>query len=97
MSASRAYLNSACIPVSVVVASPQCRRAMRSRIAPLGTFARQCRPHVAGILAHCRWPLGLNLVEGINNRFKVIKRMAYGFRDDARFFLKIGAAAPGIR
>lgn len=28
---------------------------------------------------------------------KVIKRMAYGFRDDAYFFLKIRAAFPGVR
>ena len=28
---------------------------------------------------------------------KVIKRMAYGFRDEAYFFLKIRAAFPGIR
>jgi hypothetical protein len=27
---------------------------------------------------------------------QVIKRMAYGFRDDAYFFLKIRAAFPGI-
>ncbi|MBB4314479.1 transposase, partial [Roseospira marina] len=27
---------------------------------------------------------------------KVIKRMAYGFRDDAYFFLKIRDAFPGI-
>ncbi|MFC4344550.1 transposase, partial [Cupriavidus numazuensis] len=38
-----------------------------------------------------------NLVEGINNRIKVIKRMAYGFRDDHYFFLKIRAAFPGNR
>ena len=31
------------------------------------------------------------------NKIKVIKRMAYGFRDDAYFFLKIRAAFPGIR
>ena len=37
-----------------------------------------------------------NLVEGINNKIKVIKRMAYGFRDDAYFFLKIRAAFPGV-
>lgn len=36
------------------------------------------------------------LVEGINNRIKVIKRIAYGFRDDAYFFLKIRAAFPGV-
>ncbi|MBN8717678.1 MAG: transposase, partial [Stenotrophomonas sp.] len=45
---------------------------------------------------HCRWPLGTNLVEGINNKIKVIKRVAYGYRDDAYFFLKIRAAFPGV-
>ena len=45
---------------------------------------------------HCRWPLGTNLVEGINNKIKVIKRVAYGYRDDAYFFLKIRAAFPGL-
>ncbi|WP_446942002.1 transposase, partial [Pseudomonas aeruginosa] len=34
-------------------------------------------------------------IEGVNNRIKVIKRMAYGFRDSAYFFLKIKAAFPG--
>ena len=38
-----------------------------------------------------------NLIEGINNKIKVIKRMAYGFRDDAYFFLKIRSAFPRIR
>lgn len=73
------------------------RRAIRSRIEPLKAFARRLKPYLPGILAHCRWPLGTNLIEGINNRIKVIKRMAYGFRDDAYFFLKIRAAFPGIR
>lgn len=36
------------------------------------------------------------IVEGINNKIKVIKRIAYGYRDDAYFFLKIRAAFPGI-
>jgi transposase len=40
--------------------------------------------------------LGTNLIEGINNKIKVIKRMAYGFRDDHYFFLKIRAAFPGV-
>jgi len=72
-------------------------RAMYSRIPALKKFARLLKPLVPGILAHCLWPLGTNLIEGINNRIKVIKRMAYGFRDDAYFFLKIRAAFPGIR
>jgi transposase len=52
---------------------------------------------LAGILARCRYPFATNLIEGINNKIKVIKRMAYGFRDDHYFFLKIRAAFPGIR
>jgi transposase len=71
------------------------RRAMRSGLAPLQHFTRCLEPYLLGILAHCRWPLGTNLLEGINNRIKVIKRIAYGFRDDAYFFLKIRAAFPG--
>lgn len=71
------------------------RRAIRSRIEPLMRFARNLKPYLPGILAHCQWPLGTNQIEGINNRIKVIKRMAYGFRDDAYFFLKIRAAFPG--
>ena len=72
------------------------RKTLRSGIEPLIRFAHRLRPYLPGILAHCRWPLGTNLVEGINNKIKVIKRMAYGFRDDAYFFLKIRAAFPGV-
>ena len=71
------------------------QRAMRSRLEPLKRFARNLEPYLEGIFSHCRWPLGTNLIEGINNKIKVIKRVAYGFRDDAYFFLKIRAAFPG--
>jgi transposase len=71
------------------------QRAVRSRIKPLVRFAKNLAAHSHGILAHCRWPLHTSVLEGINNKIKVIKRMAYGFRDDAYFFLKIRAAFPG--
>jgi transposase len=71
------------------------RRAIRSRIVPLVKFARNLKAHLATIMAHCRWWLSTSLLEGINNKIKVIKRMAYGFRDDEYFFLKIRAAYPG--
>jgi transposase len=71
-------------------------QAQRSAIPALVRFARHLRPYLPGILAHCHWPLGTNLVEGINNKIKVLKRMAYGFRDEAYFFLKIRAAFPGV-
>ena len=62
---------------------------MRSGIEPLKAFAQRLNPYPPGILAHYRWPLGPNLIERVNNKLKVIKRMAYGFRDDAYFCLKI--------
>ena len=71
-------------------------RAMSSRIEPLKDFARRLKEHLPGILSHCRWRLHTSLLEGINNKIKVIKRMAYGYRDDEYFFLKIRQAFPGI-
>jgi hypothetical protein len=40
--------------------------------------------------------IGGRAIDGINNKIKVIKRSAYGFRDDGYFFLKIRQAFPGI-
>lgn len=70
--------------------------AVRSRIAALIAFARRLKTRLPGILAHCQYPLHTGVLEGMNNKIKVLKRMAYGFRDDAYFFLKIRAAFPGI-
>ena len=53
-------------------------------------------PKLGGVLAHCRWPRHTSRLEGINNKIKVIKRAAYGFRDDNDFCLKIRQAFPGI-
>ncbi len=72
------------------------QRAIHSRIEPLKTFARHLKTKLAGILAHCLFPLHTSLLEGINNKIKVLKRMAYGYRDDEYFFLKIMDAFPGF-
>jgi transposase len=72
------------------------RRAMASRLEPLRAFARRLTPYLEGIFNHCRYPFHTSVLEGINNKIKVLKRMAYGYRDDAYFFLKIRAAFPGI-
>jgi transposase len=66
-------------------------RAIRSRIEPLKRFARALKDRLHGILAHCRFPLHTGMLEGVNNKVKVIKRVAYGFRDQDYFFLKIRA------
>jgi transposase len=72
------------------------QRALASRLPALRQFVPILERHLEGILSHCRYPLHTGVLEGINNKIKVLKRMAYGFRDDAYFFLKIRAAFPGI-
>ena len=68
------------------------QRAMESAIAPLQNFARKLKNHLPGILSHCRYPIHTGFLEGVNNKIKVIKRVAYGFHDLTYFFLKIRGA-----
>ena len=71
------------------------RLALDSQLAPAIQFAKRLRKYLRGILASALYPMNSSILEGVNNRIKVIKRMAYGFRDSAYFFLKIKAAFPG--
>ena len=71
------------------------RLALDSKLAPAIQFAKRLRKYLRGILASALYPMNSSILEGVNNRIKVIKRMAYGFRDSAYFFLKIKAAFPG--
>ena len=45
--------------------------------------------HKDGILNHCTYPIHTSVLEGINNKIKVIKRKAYGYRDERYFSLKV--------
>lgn len=49
------------------------RRAMHSGIKPLKRFVRKLRDHLDGIFAHCRYPIHTGVLEGVNNKIKVIK------------------------
>jgi transposase len=71
------------------------RLAMESGLKPLIVFAKRLKPYLEGIIASARFRLQTSVLEGMNNRIKVIKRMAYGYRDTEYFFLKIKAAFPG--
>ena len=71
------------------------KQVKESGIKPLENFARKLRPYVRGILASSKFPLNTSVLEGMNNKIKVIKRMAYGYRDSTYFFLKIRDAFPG--
>uniref|UniRef100_UPI000371109B ISL3 family transposase n=1 Tax=Thioalkalivibrio sp. ALJ16 TaxID=1158762 RepID=UPI000371109B len=71
------------------------QQAQESGIQALQRFARLLEPYLPGIVSRCRHRLNTSVVEGINNTIKVIKRRAYGYRDQDYFFLKIRAAFPG--
>lgn len=69
--------------------------ALSSGIAALVQFTKRLSSYVEGIIASSTHRLNTSVLEGMNNRIKVIKRQAYGFRNADYFFLKIKAAFPG--
>ncbi|MBX9289672.1 ISL3 family transposase, partial [Serratia marcescens] len=71
------------------------RQSQESGIKALQHFAEKLKGYAGGIIASARHRLNTSVLEGMNNKIKVMKRMAYGYRDNAYFFLKIKAAFPG--
>lgn len=69
--------------------------AVSSGLAPVQLFAKRLKGYVDGIVASATYRMNTSVLEGMNNKIKVIKRMAYGYRDNDYFFLKIKAAFPG--
>jgi transposase len=53
--------------------------ASRSKLKPFVRVARTIRKHFDGILAYVRLRLTNGVVEGFNNRLRMIARRAYGF------------------
>jgi len=49
-------------------------RSQESGIEALQRFSEWPKPYVHGIVPRCRHPLNTNVVQGINNTIKVIKR-----------------------
>jgi transposase len=60
-----------------------------SEIPELVTLVNSISKHRDGILAYYDIPISTGPVEGINNKIKTLKRMAYGFRDDHYFKLRL--------
>ena len=58
-------------------------------------FAKTLERYEYGILNHCRHSIHTSRLEGVNNKIKVIKRIAYGFHDLDYFALKVKQAFPG--
>jgi transposase len=64
-------------------------QAEASGIRVLKTFARTLAAYRSGILAWYDYPISTGPLEGTNNKIKVLKRIAYGYRDQEYFKLKI--------
>jgi len=64
------------------------------RLAPYQKFARMIENHWDGIASYCRPEnkVSLGMVEGLNNKIRVIQRTAYGYRDEEYLRLKIIAS-----
>ena len=64
------------------------------RLEPYEKFAAMIDRHWDGIAAYCnpKNKVSLGVVEGINNKIRVIQRKAYGYRDEDYLSLKIVAS-----
>jgi transposase len=66
-----------------------CEEAAASGVRELKRMAKTIASHRSGLLAYFDHRISSGQLEGINNKIKTLKRMAYGYRDDEFFKLKI--------
>ena len=62
------------------------KAAKASEIPALVKFAEQKEKRLPGLAAHALFRISTGKLEGFNNKIKVAKRIAYGYRDEAYFF-----------
>lgn len=67
------------------------RQARESKVPQLMKMAATIMARRTGILAWYDCRISTGKVEGINNKIKVMKRNAYGFRDERYFQLRLYA------
>lgn len=60
--------------------------AKESGIPALVRFAELKEKRIDGLIAHAIYPISTGKLEGFNNKIKVAKRLAYGYRDNHFFF-----------
>lgn len=66
-----------------------CKKARASGLRPLKDMAALIERHWDGIIAYFRFRISNGPVEGVVNKIKTLKRMAYGYRDWEFFTLKL--------
>ena len=57
--------------------------ASRSKLKPFVRLARTVRKHEQGIVAYTQTGLSNGVVEGLNNKIRLVMRRAYDFRNTA--------------
>ena len=70
--------------------------ASRSKLKPFVKVARTVRKYADGILAYVACRLTNGLVEGLNNRLRMIARRAYGFHSAAALIAMMFLCCGGI-
>jgi transposase len=70
--------------------------ASRSRLAPFVRVARTIRGHFEGVMAYIDERLTNGIVEGINNRLRMIARRAYGFHSPGPLIAMLFLCCGGI-
>ncbi len=63
--------------------------AIHSPVPSLAKFGRQKLKRLDGLVAHASHPINTGKLEGFNNKIKVAKRNAYGYRNLSYFFAYI--------
>jgi len=71
--------------------------ASRARLKPFVKLARTIRKHRKGILAYIKTRLTNGLVEGLNNKIRMIARRAYGFHSHQALIAMIFLNCGGIQ
>jgi transposase len=70
--------------------------ASRSRLAAFVRVAKTIRKHIDDIIAYIRWRLTNGLIEGLNNKARLLTRRAYGFHSAAAVISMIMLCCTGL-
>ena len=81
--------NRALKPEAEVLINEWIAQAKATKVRLLRKMAETVEKHRAGILAWYDFSITTGKLEGINNKIKVLKRKAYGYRDNKFFELKL--------
>lgn len=87
----RELWNSSSLKAAEIYLNNWIKKALSSDIKLVQKFTATIASHRIGILNYFNHPITTGPVEGINNKIKVLKRQAYGFRDMEYFKLRIFA------